>query len=141
MKSLDECIAEIKRVDLHVEELEKLIKLILVNNLIDEATCLENHDKLEINENIISALEKYNLEIGKQDMIEDSKILYVVVSNSIGIKDIMYLHDLFIEFQPDIELVFQFEKINGMQRKRMIQEKISYHVVGKELHIFSLRGM
>lgn len=74
-------------------------------------------------------------------MIEDSKILYVAVSNSIGIKDIMYLHDLFIEFQPDIEMAFQFEKINGMQRERMIQEKISYQVVGKELQIFSLRGV
>lgn len=141
MKTVDECIAEIKKVGFHVEELEKLIKLLLVNNLVDEATCLENHDKLEINEDIILELKKYNIEIGKQYIIEDSKILKAVVLNSIRIKDIMYLHDLFIEFEPDIELVFQFEKINGMQKKRMMQEKISYHVIGKELHVFSLRGM
>lgn len=141
MKLLDECIEEIKKVNLNVGELEKLIKLLLVNSLIDEATSLENQNKPEINENIILALKKYNMKIGKLSIIEDFKILYIVVSNSVGIKDIIYLHDLCIKNQPDIEPVFQFKRINGMQRKRMMQEKISYQVIGKELHIFSLRGI
>lgn len=141
MKLLDECIEEIKKVNLNVGELEKLIKLLLVNSLIDEATSLENQNKPEVNENIILALKKYNMKIGKLSIIEDFKILYIVVSNSVGIKDIIYLHDLCIKNQPDIEPVFQFKRINGMQRKRMMQEKISYQVIGKELHIFSLRGI
>lgn len=141
MKLLDECIEEIKKVNLNVGELEKLIKLLLVNSLIDEATSLENQNKPEVNENIILALKKYNMKIGKLSIIEDFKILYILVSNSVGIKDIIYLHDLCIKNQPDIEPVFQFKRINGMQRKRMMQEKISYQVIGKELHIFSLRGI
>lgn len=141
MKLLDECIEEIKKVNLNVGELEKLIKLLLVNSLIDEATSLENQNKPEVNENIILALKKYNMKIGKLSIIEDFKILYIVVSNSVGIKDIIYLHDLCIKNQLDIEPVFQFKRINGMQRKRMMQEKISYQVIGKELHIFSLRGI
>lgn len=141
MKLLDECIEEIKKVNFNVGELEKLIKLLLVNSLIDEATSLENQNKPEVNENIILALKKYNMKIGKLSIIEDFKILYIVVSNSVGIKDIIYLHDLCIKNQPDIEPVFQFKRINGMQRKRMMQEKISYQVIGKELHIFSLRGI
>lgn len=141
MKSLDECITEIKRLDIHMEEIENLIKLLLVNNLIGDVNCLQIDSKLEVNKNILIALEKYKLVIGKQEIIGDSRVLYIILSNSIGIKDIMYLHELFSEFQPDIEPVFQYEKINGMQRKRMIQEKISYHVIGKELHVFSLRGI
>ena len=30
-----------------------MIKFIPINNLIEEVACLENHDKLEINEDII----------------------------------------------------------------------------------------
>ena len=65
MKSLDECIAEIKRVDLHVEELEKLIKLLLVYNLIDEANCLENLDRNEIGQMLVDFLGEVESDIGE----------------------------------------------------------------------------
>lgn len=138
MKSLDCCISEIKELSIRIEDLEKLIKLLLVNNLIDEANCLENNDSLEIDEKLILALEKHNLKIKKQDIIEKAKVLYIIVPNNIGIKYMMYLKELFRELQNDIEPVFQFEKLNGMKKKRLIEEKISYIVIDKELHIFSL---
>lgn len=137
----DGCLAEIKKLDIHIEEIEKMIKILLVNNLIDESICVANGDELLANEDVILALKKYNLQIGKENIIDGRKVVYFVVLNKIEIKEIMYLHDLFMTLRPNIEPVFQFKKINGMQRKRMMQEKISYYVVGKELHIFSLRGV
>lgn len=138
MRLLNDFEFELEKINLNIQNLEKLIKLLLVNNLIDDFSFIENQDKLQINEEIVSELHKNNLEIGKQVKIEDSMIIYIFVSNSIEFKNILILRNMFIKFHPNIELVFQFEKINGMKRKRMMQEKISYHVIDRELHIFSL---
>lgn len=140
MKKLDDCISEIKRMSEQIEELEKLVKLLLINSLVDEAAKQEMHLSYQLDENVISVFGKYNLKVTKQEIIEGSKILYVGVSSGAGIKNIKHVHDLFKVSHSDITLVFQFGKINGMQKKRLIEEKISFYVVDKELYIFALRG-
>ena len=48
MRLLNDFEFELEKINLNIQNLEKLIKLLLVNNLIDDFSFIENQDKPEL---------------------------------------------------------------------------------------------
>lgn len=119
-----------------MDGLESMVKLLLANDLIDE---LEIVKTTTVNRNVSDLLKHEGLELGQQGELNGIKFFYVIISanDKIPVKDIMRLHDELLAVSAKMMPVFLYEKINGMQKKRLMQEKISFCVKEKEIYITS----
>ena len=117
-----------------------MVKLLLVNSLIDSSSSIQLYDNISLPETLQEKMNRLGFEVGVMNHNFDSQLLTIIVPSSVKFKEIQYIFNLFYETVQEIEPLFQFSKINGMQRKRMLQEEISFHVVGKEIHVFDLKG-
>ena len=131
---------EINQLSKNVQGLESMVKLLLVNSLIDSSSSIQLYDNISLPETLQEKMNRLGFEVGVMNHNFDSQLLTIIVPSSVKFKEIQYIFNLFYETVQEIEPLFQFSKINGMQRKRMLQEEISFHVVGKEIHVFDLKG-
>lgn len=122
----------------HFTSIEEMLTMILVNNLIDAGTVSFKTNQIEICKEVYDVLDKYSIEIGEQTKVGNFILQFLIVTEKMQIKQIQNIYDLFKNYHCDMEPVLQFTHLNGMQRKKIIERGISYYVIGKEIHIFSL---
>ena len=127
-------IDEFQNLKCRIDELESMMKLLLANALIDE---IEVAKIIPVNQSVVDLLKHEGLELGQQGELNGIKFYYVNISanDKIPVKDIMRLHDELLAVSEKMIPVFMYEKINGMQKKRLLQEKVSFCVKGKETYI------
>lgn len=140
METIETCIAEIKKTDIHVREVEKLLKLLLVNSLIDDASRVDVVEEHELDERVKKTLKQHKVTIEKEDVIGGLNVYYLKAPKNMILRECMTIYEVFREYEPKSEPIFQFKKLDGMLKKRMMEEKISYYIMGKELHIYSFDG-
>lgn len=99
-------------------------------NIIDEEENLDSH--------ITEIFGQNGLSIGGQNIINGIRILFVMVTTDckITVNKLISLKKEFYENNKSLLLCFCFDVINGMQRKRLLEEQISFCVKNKEIHIF-----
>lgn len=133
-----ELLEEFQNLKCRIDGLESMVKLLLANDLIDG---LEIEKTTTVDRNVSDLLNHEGLELGQQGEFNGIKFFYVNISanDKIPIKDIIRLHDELLAVSAKMIPVFLYEKINGMQKKRLIQEKISFCVKGKEAYILSAK--
>lgn len=160
MKVTNEYVLELQQLNRRMDNIEKLMNMILLNDLIDDVEGetekntkkevlkkestqvrsgdIKRHTEITIDPYLLKLLNHYNLDIGEQDRVCDINIVYILVPRHMGVAigDIIYLNKKFKERYPEMEPVFKYETINGMHRKRLMQEKISFCVKGKEMRIY-----
>lgn len=136
----------IRNMDDRINDVEKLLKLLVVNDLVDDIKdCIIQEDRLYDSEenlsivtNINRKLKQYGLKISDVISIDGFSFFKIEVSNDlkIGIKEVLKINCDLSEFEG-VELIYYFNKINGMLRKRLVEEEISFCIADKELHICS----
>ena len=162
MKVTNEYVLELQQLNRRMDNIEKLMNMILLNDLIDDVegvTAKEKNTKKEvlkkestrvriadikrdteitIDPYLLKLLNHYNLDIGEQGRVCDINVVYILMPRHMGtaIGDVIYLNKKFKERYPEMEPVFKYETINGMHRKRLMKEKISFCVKGKEMRIY-----
>lgn len=99
---------------------------------------IKRDTEITIDPYLLKLLNHYNLDIGEQDRVCDINVVYILMPRHMGtaIGDVIYLNKKIKERYPEMEPVFKYETINGMHRKRLMQEKISFCVKGKEMRIY-----
>lgn len=132
-----ECLKSFKTINSRIDNIEKLLQLLLINCLIDDAEAV-----IEVSENLVEAvvgdiISKYGLEFKGYKIINNIKviILEIPVKVRVSLKELKKICDLLRQQDPNNEPLFMYNKINGMQRKSIIQAGISFGVKGKELHV------
>lgn len=138
----NDIVSMLKKLDLRIDDIEKLLQLLLVNHLIDDAEQIIKVSDETIISNLQETLNRYGVECGGFKSINDIDVLIIEIPEDIKIKakDLATICSEIKRDYTDKEPLLMFKSINGMQRKRILQEGISFGVQGKELHIAS-RGI
>ena len=68
-------------------------------------------------------------------MFTESVAVYLRSERKVGIKDFRELKNLFSCHEQKIILVFELDKATALQKRKFVEEKISYYIRGKELFI------
>lgn len=118
--------------DSRIDSIEELIKLLVVSSVIEQIDAVQVPLK---NENLIDFINDINLNLIKKESFGEYTLVYLSSDLKIGLKEIRTLNVKFkITFEKVIP-VFVVEKLSGIQKKKMTEEKISYLIKNKELHV------
>lgn len=125
-----------------LENIEKILKMLVVNSLVDDLNRSMNYeceDELEASEELKELLYKYNLIVNKLQMSNGFTFVYISIdeNNKYRLKNFIDINHNLKEHFEHLVPVFEFKTMNGMQRKRFIEENISFQIKDKEIHIYA----
>ena len=127
-----------EHIDERLNEIEKLINLSLLTSVIgqiDEICHCVDKDKQCIEE-IKEILAENNFKLEKEEKYGDATVVYIKSLEQMSMAKARIILGLLQDIGQELIPVFQFERIYGNQRKKMLEEHISFYVLNKELHIF-----
>lgn len=139
MKISNECIDAIKKLNLRIDDIEKLLKLLLINDLVEDTDSVLFSNDFNLDSDVRKIATQFGLEFEGARSINEIEVLIFGMPDKakITIKDVKQIYLATKFAYPDVEPVFMYKTINGMQRKRIMQENISFGVEGKELHVIN----
>ena len=115
-----------------MDQLEKLLTLLLLSNTIEEYT--KNTD-VEICDDVVKAFEDNDYSIIKSELFGDKIAVYIKPLNKVGLKKIRTLKNRMNAMYKNLVLVFVMDKLSISQRRKFLEEKISFLIEDKELYI------
>lgn len=128
-----------------MDSVERLLKLLIVNSILDEAND-DNKNKLLNNvggdcswNELEEVVASYEMIIIRIENFNGCNLVYIEPNKELRYKFMefynlnMYIKSEYSKVIP----VFCFDTINGMQRKRFVEENISFYIKDKEIHICS----
>ena len=161
MKATNEYVELIQKLNLKIDDVEKMIKLLLINNLIDDVQNVYKSDveanlkeesvnnsfddikntyksAIETDSEIKNIVSSNKMKLGKQEQINGINTISINIplKINVSITGIRQVKNLIKTKYNHIEPVFRYEKINATQRKYVLQEKVSFSVRDKAIHIF-----
>lgn len=126
-----------EHIDERFDMIEKMVNLSLLSSLIDQMEQnVKNagEDDSEIVQ-LESILQEHGFEVDKRENYENTTVIYTRGLKQINVPRVHIaqniVHDSGIVAIP----VFIFEGLKGNQRKRLMEEHISFYIPGRELHI------
>ena len=131
----------INDIDKRLSSIEEVLKMLVVNSLINDIDKERvQQDRYELNEEfneIVDFLSQYKLAIGRTDETNGFTLVYVFTNpkQKFKTKDYLLINQKLVNTFEHVVPVFCFDTLNGMQRKRFIEESISFQITGKETFI------
>ena len=130
----------IEEVTSRLDTIENLLKMLVVNSLadeLDESTKAKGNEQNEISEELKELLTEYDMTADKVELNNGFTLVYISMGNRLKYKtkDFLAVDQQIKGMYERIIPIYQFELINGMQRKRFVEENISFLVYEKETHI------
>lgn len=121
-----------------IESIEQLLKMLLVDNMLNEINEVQHADVDKSDSRITEMILQKGLMLGGYDTINGIDVFYVRVSSDckVPVRKLIDLKNECYEENASLVLCFCFDFINGMKRKRLLEEQISFCVKDKEVHIF-----
>ncbi len=131
----------VKKLDSKINDVEKLIQLLLINNLIDDVEDTIDISKKCIDERVNEKILKNGLEFEGFNKINDIEVITLNIpeGSKITIKTVKQVQIIVNKVYPDAEPLFMYSRMNGMQRKSFLQNNISFGIKGKEIRL--IRGV
>lgn len=137
MNLFDEYKDIIQKLNVRLDSIEKLLNLLLISSLIEDIESIISLNDFILNIELKTLISKFGLKFQGIKRINEIKLLAFEIPDNrkISIKDLKHIYLKSKCIYTYIEPVFIYKSINGMHKKRIIQEKISFVVEGKEIHI------
>lgn len=122
----------ISHIDYRMDQMEKLVTLSLLNDVLPQYV-----DGLEkdLNDEIKQIIEAKNFYITKSEVFSDKIAIYLRTDQKVGIKEFRELKKLVDVYSENLIFVFEIDKATIIQKRKFLEENISYYVKGKELFI------
>ena len=121
--------------DARLDQIEEMLRLLLLGNVMNQMDDVEGEGHIEEEDDLTKFLSNYDFSTYKREAFGDNIAIYIMMNNKPKMKDIREARSLFHSHFINVIPVFVFDKINGMQKKKMEEEKISFYVIGREVHI------
>lgn len=144
-----------------LDSIEKILKMLVVNSLVDDInteidkqeknddvnTEIDKQEKIDSIKASVSQilipfslrrlLTKHKMKLGVVKVEQDITFMFLENEGTrkYKFKDYDELNQEIKEKYQKIVPIFNFKKLNGMQRKRFLEENISFSVQDKEIHI------
>lgn len=133
---------KVKDIEYRLESIEKILKLLVANSLVDDLNRSINYeceDKIEASEELIELLYQYNLTVNKLQVNNGFTFVYILIdeNNKYRFKNFIDINNNLKEQFEHIVPIFEFKTLNGMLRKRFVEENISFQIKDKEIHIYA----
>lgn len=144
MKKNQDCLDIVERLDKRMDGIENMLKLLLVHHLIDQLPIatgdFSNSSSGTIDLSVFEIIKHYQLLVGDVRYEAGIKILEILIPKNVKVKsnDLKLILKMVKDTESDILPLFLYETINGMQRKSLMADKVSF-ATDKELHIYGLR--
>lgn len=123
-----------------LNNIEEMLKLLIVNSLMDDFKIKEEqyNESSSCRKEITDTLDLYCIKLTKMELNNGFELLYLSLDENVKytMNDFIYLNEYITEIDGQYIPVFCFNSLNGMRRKRLTEEGISYQVTNKELFIF-----
>lgn len=129
-KEIQNCILE--HMDYRLDQIERLVTLSLMNDILPQYI---NDLSEKLSDDIVALIKDLGFSIVRAEIFSDKIAVYLHTEKKVGIKEFRDMKRLFSEEASNLVLVFELEKANITQKRKFMEEKISYHIVGKELFI------
>lgn len=136
MKEIDE-----ESIYKRLDRIEELIKLLMVNSLIDDFK-IEQENNTNQNESfaairqktpqypkdIMDTLDLYCMKITRTDIINGFDAIFLSLDENVKyvMNDFLYIDEFIKNYNERYIPIFCFSSLNGMRRKRFVEENISY---------------
>lgn len=122
----------ISHIDYRMDQMEKLVTLSLLNDVLPQYV-----DGLEkdLNDEIKQIIEAKNFYITKSEVFSDKIAIYLRTDQKVGIKEFRELKKLVDAYSENLIFVFEIDKATIIQKRKFLEENISYYIKGKELFI------
>lgn len=118
--------------DYRLDQIEKLITLSLMNDILPQYA---DDLWLNLSDEIKKVIEGNDFCIAKSEVFSDKVAIYLRTERKVGIKEFRELKKLLSEHSKNTILVFELDKATTVQKRKFVEEKISYYIKGKELFI------
>ena len=130
----EKCIQNqvIRHMDCRFDQIERLITLSLMNDIIPQYM---DDLSLNLSDEIVTLIKENDFTIVKTEIFADKIAVYLKTDKIVGVKEFRNLKKLLVKKARNIILVFELDKATITQKRKFIEEKISYHVADKELFI------
>ena len=121
-----------------IDNIEQLLKLLLVNNVLSDIDRLHLAEEYQLDEEIKELILQQGLSIGEFKVQNGIRVLNidVPVGCKISVRKIIALRRTFVSSYPELVVCFNFITLHGAQRKRLLEEQIAFCVKNKEIHLF-----
>lgn len=121
-----------------MDSIERLLKMLVANSLLDNLNLVSSTDeKMVISEDLEEKVRRYEMTVTNIESLNGYMVVYINPSERINyrIKDYLTLNSEIINAFEYTIPVFCFDSLNGMQRKRFVEEDISFSIKEKEIHV------
>lgn len=128
----------IKFLDERLESIEKILKILVVNSLADDLEKMNDiGQKIELSTELKELLADYGMIVADTEVRNGFTLVYIETKSSVKykVKDYQFLDWKIKDQFSGLVPIFKFAALNGMQRKRFIEENISFCIDEKEIHI------
>ena len=122
----------LNQIECRLEQIEKLVTLSLIGDILPQ---YENDLYLRLSDEMKKIIEDKDFYIVKAEIFSDKVAVYIRTEKKVGIKEFRELKSLFIEYGENIILVFELDKATTIQKRKFVEEKISYYITGREVFI------
>lgn len=122
----------ISHIDYRMDQMEKLVTLSLLSDMLSQYT--ENLCD-NLSDEIKQIIEKKDFYISKREMFLDKVAIYLRTDKKVGIKEFRCLKKLVDAYSDDLVIVFELDKATTTQKRKFIEENISYYIKEKELFV------
>lgn len=127
---------EINQLNGRISELESLIKLLLVNTLIDDSSEIVIHKTPLLSDAHKNEITKAEFKIGEIMTIFGLPVLFIDVPPRARLKNIRHINQTLGSYKNMPKPVFRFAQLGKDRKNELFREKISFYATGKELHLF-----
>ena len=137
-KEMSDVIELLEKQTTRIESIEQLLKMLFIDNMLNEIDEVQPVDNEKSDRWITEMILQKGLIPGGYDTINDINVFYVRVSQDckVPVRKLIDLKNECYEENASLSLCFCFDFINGMKRKRLLEEQISFCVKDREVHIF-----
>ncbi len=137
-KGISDLAKAIENQNVRIESIEKLLKMMIVKGLLREIDESISGSYQRVNSAIEDLLLKEGLAIGTFCIINGKEILNIIVPENlkISVSKVMSIRENCKYIDDTLEISFCFKTLHGNQRKRLLEEQISFCIEGSETHIF-----
>lgn len=123
-----------KYFDQRMDSLENLVKLLMMSNLISECKTIY---KNEIFDDVRMKLNGMGFVVSEVELFGENILMKISSEYKISIKDIRNVKREIEDMVENTIVVFELDKITSTQRRKFIEEKISFSIKNKELYVIS----
>lgn len=137
-KEFSNFIEVLEKQSRRIDNIEQLLKLLLVNNVLNDIDRLHLAEEYQLDEEIKEFILQQGLSVGEFKVENGIRVLDINVPEGckISVRKIIALRRTFVSSYPELVVCFNFLTLNGVQRKRLLEEQIAFCVKNKEIHIF-----